>query len=244
VHVTEHAEFTCIESDAMPVVKVPSLSPDVSDAQGVSYSVGMKDLAEFNSDAMLAVERIIQDYENWILDQEQKIENLDTAFQNIAVGHIAECRVFLSNIKSGWSLLGSDPDVQQCLRDASAAMNQQRVAYGADTREVLYDSETKKFSVQGLSPHSIEKDQARWRPFQIAFILANLVRASAKEEIEDAAVDVIWMPDCEKTVQVAYLYVIRCTILMCVCKGCIRVAVHSPMRWSEERGTPQMCSAA
>ena len=52
------------------------------------------------------------------------------------------------------------------------------------------------------------------------------------------------MPDCEKTVQVAYLYVIRCTILMCVCKGCIRVAVHSPMRWSEERGTPQMCSAA
>ena len=194
VQVTEHAEFTCIESDAMPVVKVPSLSPDVSDAQGVSYSVGMKDLAEFNSDAMLAVERIIQDYETWILDQEQKIEILDSDFQNIAVGHITECRVFLSNIKSGWALLSNDPDIQQCLRDASAAMNQQRVAYGAETREVLYDSKTQKFSVQGLSPHSIEKDQARWRPFQIAFILANLVRASAKVEIEDAAVDVIWMP--------------------------------------------------
>ena len=194
VHVTEHAEFTCIESDSMPVVKVPSLSPDVSNAQGVSYSVGMKDLSEFNPDAKVAIERIIQDYENWILDQEQKIENLDSAFQNIAVGHITECRVFLSNIKSGWALLGNDPDIQQCLRDASAAMNQQRVAYGAETREVLYDSKTKKCSVQGLSPHSIEKDQARWRPFQIAFILANLVRASAKEEIKDTSVDVIWMP--------------------------------------------------
>ncbi|NBX59597.1 MAG: hypothetical protein EBT62_03915, partial [Opitutaceae bacterium] len=154
----------------------------------------MKDLAEFNSDAKLVVERIIQDYENWILDQEQKIKNLDSAFQNLAVGHIKECRVFLSNIKSGWALLSDDADVQQCLRDASSAMNQQRVAYGADTREVVYESKTKKYSVQGLSPHSIEKDQARWRPFQIAFILANLVRASAKEEIEDSAVDVIWMP--------------------------------------------------
>lgn len=194
VQVTEHEGFTRIESDSMPIVKVPSLSPDVSDSNGVPYSVGMKDLAEFNSDAKAAIERIILDYENWIMDEEQKIAILDSAFQKIAFEHIRECRVFLLNIKSGWSLLNEDPDIQQCLRDASAAMNQQRVAYGADTREIEYDPKTKKCSVQGQSPHSLENAQARWRPFQIVFILANLVRASAKSEIEDTSVDVIWMP--------------------------------------------------
>ena len=194
VRITEHEEFTRIESDSMPVIKVPSLSPDVSNADGISYSVGMKDLADFNSDAKVAIERIILDYESWILDQEQKIASLDSTFKNIAIGHMNECRVFLSNIKSGWALLDQDLDIRKCLCDASEAMNQQRVAYGAETREIIYDPKTKKCLVEGQSPHIAERDQARWRPFQIAFILANLVRASAQQDFEDTSVDVIWMP--------------------------------------------------
>lgn len=194
VRVFEDGDITCIESDAMPVVKVPSLSPDVRDKEKVSYSVGMEDLAEFNSDAKIAIERIIADYEAWILEQEQEIQSLDLMFQKTAGHHIEECRDFLSNIKSGWVLLGQDLDVRKCLCDASAAMNQQRVAYGAETREVIYDPKTKKYSVAGENPHTSERAQARWRPFQIAFVLANLVRVSTKQNLDDTTVDVIWMP--------------------------------------------------
>ena len=194
VRVTDCEDSVLVESDSLPIVKVPSLSPDVGDSNGVPYSVGMNDLADFNSDAKSAIIRIIADYENWILDEEKKIEGLDSAFVSVARKHIEECHVFLSNIKAGWQLLEGDLDIRQCLQDASAAMNQQRVAYGVETREVEYDPKTKKYTIQGQNPHVAEIKQARWRPFQIAFILANLVRASAKAEIEDSSVDVIWMP--------------------------------------------------
>ena len=194
VRVTDCEDSVLVESDSLPIVKVPSLSPDVGDSNGVPYSVGMNDLADFNSDAKSAIIRIIADYENWILDEEKKIESLDSAFVHVARKHIEECHVFLSNIKAGWALLEGDLDIRQCLQDASAAMNQQRVAYGVETREVEYDPKTKKYTIQGQNPHVAEIKQARWRPFQIAFILANLVRASAKAEIEDSSVDVIWMP--------------------------------------------------
>jgi hypothetical protein len=194
VRVTDCEGSVLVESDSLPIVKVPSLSPEVGDLNGVSYSVGMNDLADFNSDAKSSIIRIITDYENWISNEEQKIESLDSAFVSIAHKHIEECRVFLSNIKSGWELLEEDLDIRQCLQDASAAMNQQRVAYGVETREVEYDPKTKKYKIQGQNPHVAKIKQARWRPFQIAFILANLVRASARAEIEDSSVDVIWMP--------------------------------------------------
>jgi len=194
VRVTDCEGFVLVESDSLPMVEVPSLSPDVADSKGVLYSVGMNDLADFNSDAKSSIIRIITDYEKWILEEERKIESLDTAFTKIAHKHIEECQVFLSNVKAGWALLEADLDIQQCLRDASAAMNQQRVAYGAETREVEYDPKTQKCTIQGKNPHFAETAQARWRPFQIAFILANLVRASEKADIRDSSVDVIWMP--------------------------------------------------
>lgn len=194
VKVTESESFTRVESDPLPVAKVPSLSPDISDIEGVSYSVGMMDLADFNSDATNAIDRLFTDYEQWISDEELKILNLAEVFQRLATKHTAACRKFLADMKAGWKLLGEDLDIQQCLRDASRAMNQQRIAYGAETREIDYDQKTNQWSVSGQSPHTKSYVQARWRPFQIAFILANIVRASAKGVIDDTAVDVIWMP--------------------------------------------------
>jgi hypothetical protein len=194
VRVVKHGDYIRIDSDSLPVVKVPSLSPDVFDSAGITYSVGMNDLAEFNSQSKKDIERIIRDYEKWIANEATEVEKLEVIFHEVANTHISACQGFLANIKAGWKLLEENEDIRVCLRHASEAMNKQRIAYGADTRPIEYDSKSKTCRVEGQSPHAILSPQARWRPFQIAFILANLVRASSKSEIRDTTVDVIWMP--------------------------------------------------
>lgn len=194
VEVSNFATGIHVVTESLPVVKVPALSPDIADTEGNSYAVGMIDLAEFNESAKAAVERIIRDYERWITTEENRINGLETVFQKVAQSHIAACRSFLKEMKRGWQLINDDLDIQLCLRHASEAMNNQRIAYGADTREVEYDSKTKQISFLGSSPHEVTSQQARWRPFQIAFVLANIERASQVEVISDKSVDVIWMP--------------------------------------------------
>lgn len=194
VRVSSDGTLTRVESDSLPIVKVPMLSPDVVDSEGNPYAVGMIDLADFNDDAKKAISRIIKDYGQWIDDEERKVASLDAVFQSVASRHIQACRSFLSDIESGWSLVKADLDIQLCLRHASEAMNSQRIAYGAATREIEYDTKTKQLEVSGESPHTGGGPQSRWRPFQITFVLANLVRASKADEIADKSVDVIWMP--------------------------------------------------
>jgi hypothetical protein len=194
VEVSKNSSGIQVVTESLPVVKVPALSPDVTDSEGNSYAVGMIDLAEFNENAKVAIERIINDYEKWIATEETRISGLEIVFQNVARSHVAACRSFLKEMKLGWQIVNQDLDIQLCLRHASEAMNNQRIAYGADTREVKYDSKTKEISFLGTSPHDATAQQARWRPFQIAFVLANIERASQVEEISDKSVDVIWMP--------------------------------------------------
>jgi hypothetical protein len=183
-----------VETESLPVVNVPSLSPDVTDSSGKSYAVGMIDLAEFNDTAKESIERMIRDYELWINGENNKILDLEAVFQGVAVSHIGACREFLAEMKDGWQLVKDNLDIQLCLRHASEAMNNQRTAYASETREVEFDSVTKTVKIAGASPHQGLAPQARWRPFQIAFVLANIKRASQVGEIQDRAVDVIWMP--------------------------------------------------
>ena len=59
VQVSKLATGVYVVTESLPVVKVPALSPDVTDSEGTSYAVGMIDLADFNESAKVAVERII-----------------------------------------------------------------------------------------------------------------------------------------------------------------------------------------
>jgi len=181
-----------VASISMPIVKVNGLTPDIS-KDGLTYAVGMNDLGQMNSTAVDAVERLISDYELWISDRALEIPQLDHLLQSIGTQHIQECERFLSDVKAGWVLTQTNTDVAQCLRDASAAMSQQRVGSSAPLRQVEFLKD-ESLKVVGQSPHLLPVSQSYWRPFQIAFILASLQKTIDENHPNRDEVDVIWMP--------------------------------------------------
>ena len=181
-----------VSSVSMPIVKVNGLTPDIK-KDNILYAVGMDDLGQMNSTAISAVNRIISDYKSWINDRKLEIPALDSSLQAIGVGHLNECERFLSDIIAGWELAQSDPDVEQCLRDASTAMDRQRVGAGAATRAVEFAADG-TITVSGTNPHLSTWPQSQWRPFQIAFILASLQKMVDEDHVNRDEVDVIWMP--------------------------------------------------
>lgn len=192
--VTEINDAYHVSTDVLPIVTISPLSPDIRDKSGVSYAVGMKDLAEFNSDAVDGIEKLLNGYGEWIDERTSELTLLDDDLRAIGSAHLAKCRDFVESIRYGWNLCRNDVDVRQCLQHASSAMNQQRAAYGAPLREAREAKNELGYEFDEFQ--FIHQDQGFWRPFQIAFVLASLRKVVDLEFRDEAGreVDVIWMP--------------------------------------------------
>lgn len=189
----------CVRTESFPIVQQASVTPDIFDAAGASYAVGMDDLARMNADATSAIERLISDYRLWIAERERELATIDDP-RLAAAGraHLDGCLAFADDMAEGWALARSDERVQQCLSWASSAMNSQRIGSEAPLREVTVErgkSSTHSITVSGSNPHRHHSaGQSHWRPFQIAFILASLPPAIDANHPKRDHVDIIWMP--------------------------------------------------
>ena len=194
VKVVDHENGIEVITDVMPVAELDPLTPDIEDEMGDSYSVGMIDLSEFNPAAVAGIEKLFDGYRKWITDKESQVQGVSIEYQKIASEHVFACTQFLNDAEEGWKLCGSKPDIKKCLTNASLAMNQQREAYGSDLREIREEKNSLGYSVDPRLQSG--GAQARWRPFQIAFILASIKKIVDLEfrKTDGRGVDVIWMP--------------------------------------------------
>jgi hypothetical protein len=182
-----------INTESLPVAVVDSLTPDISN-DGQSYAIGMLDLSQGCVNIQGAISRLLLDYGDWIKRKYDEIPNLPVQFQGIAEAHLKSCEDFIKRIRAGWDLACQNLDVEQVLTDMSAAMNEQRIAYSAELREVTQANKSAPVRVEGKKAVSDRGAQSYWRPFQIAFILAS-ISSIVDPSVEDSSeVDVIWMP--------------------------------------------------
>lgn len=198
------AEAVTTESGAtvrtlsVPIVELKASTPDVTDAEGRSYAVGMRDLAAMNDTARHAVTRLIDGYRDWIAARAVDAERIgDPRLRAAADRHVTQCRAFLADVEEGWRLVQSNPDAQRCLQWTSQAMDAQRTASAAPTRatRLRREGRDRVQTVDGVSPHTVASGrQAAWRPFQIAFVLASLAPVVDPDHRRRDEVDVIWMP--------------------------------------------------
>lgn len=193
VSVSRTEQGYLVESNALPVVEVAAMTPDVADEEGVPYHIGMKDLAGFNSGAQAGVERILTDYGNWISGQRRHLSDIDPVHLESATANLDRCEEFLNEVHAGWRLVQQNDEVRLCLADASLAMHYQRISSTVQTRKTeLIDG---RVCVSGLSPHTSEPQTTpKWRPFQIAFVLASLPKMVDADHAARGNVDVVWMP--------------------------------------------------
>ena len=186
--VTTLDDLALVRTESLPVAAVSGTTPDVADAAG-SLAVDMDGLGRWDPDAVAAVERMITSYREWISDLAQSAAKLPAPARETAEAHVRDCKAFVADVAAGWALAASGP-VHECLRWTSAAMAQQRRSYAAATRAVSVTDGA--VTVAGGEPGSAGR--AQWRPFQVAFLLANLAPVVEPEHRRRGVVDVIWMP--------------------------------------------------
>ncbi|MCG3771100.1 MAG: hypothetical protein JW384_02280 [Nitrosomonadaceae bacterium] len=187
-----------IRSQAVPVVNLPLITPDVCGSDGTPYAIGMLDLAEMNENATLGVQRIIADYALWLDERLAEVETLKHEdLKATARENLRACTRFYENIQTGWRLVQDVPEVERCLSWTSHVMNQQRIASDAPLRRTTMEkSRTQRlYKVEGSNPHTSGSAlQSFWRPFQIAFVLASIAPAIDPDHVDRDQVDIIWMP--------------------------------------------------
>lgn len=191
VHHGEHG--VVVSSNALPVVEVPAMTPDVTDDDGAPYHIGMKDLADFAPAARQGVERLMADYGAWIMQQRSRLGGLDDDELQAAHANLDRCEEFLAEVRAGWQLVLNDGEVRRCLADASSAMHYQRISSTAPLRRT--ETNDGLIEVPGRSPHaSAPLSIPKWRPFQVAFVLASLPKIVDPAHAGRGNVDVVWMP--------------------------------------------------
>lgn len=219
-----------VSTDVMPAVTVQSPDPGIRRPNGDPYRLGMLDLATSQSEATESVEDLLNDYAAWIDSKEAVASDLTEAgHQLTAARHLQSAKQFLSDIRAGWSVVGSDPEISRIFQWVCLAMNAQRVASKAGIRRPQEPaSKSGGLRYVDESPHAFPDfnpdsdsfgfghldfaNQAVWRPFQLAFLLASISPLVNKDDPERERVDIIWMPTGGGKTE-AYLALAAFTIL-------------------------------
>lgn len=188
-----------INASVLPEYEVKPIKAGVSKAE-LSMVTYYKDKEKTFTDLSL----LCAEYEQWIIEEERKVPFIDEKYRDAAKTQIAECNRCLNRIKKGVQLLQTDVNVLKAFQLANKAMLMQQLHYRLPlTKYTGYDTETLSLKLEHdiLMPDLEDASTwpsgftfGKWRPFQIAFMLLNLVAMSDKNSPERDLVDLIWFP--------------------------------------------------
>lgn len=139
-------------------------------------------------------------YDRWIKSKWAELETdatLSPKLRNRGRAHLENCQQCLDRMKAGIRLLGSDLDVFEAFTEMNHAMVAQRAHYelaSVATKRRTWRKEGAEYVPERpyVAPEYPEK--TAWRPFQLAFVLMNLVSFADPHSSERDIADVIWFP--------------------------------------------------
>lgn len=191
-----------LTTSVVPVYELPQVSP----TQHVTLSMlELSDQGDWD-DAKDSLNQLTSQYETWISDLELAAANLDWKFQGAAYRNISKCKANLHRIKEGVQLLTQSDeasDLVKCFRWMNRAMIWQQQRSKTPRRSWVRDDN----GSYALTP--LEEDvhqhtdlaefhkgtyNGKWRPFQIAFVLMNLISIWDEHSKQREIVDLIWFP--------------------------------------------------
>ncbi|GAA2999344.1 helicase-related protein [Streptomyces lactacystinicus] len=141
----------------------------------------MLGLAEADdAEVIAALEGLATGYQQWIERKRDEAAALAGAsYETAAADQVRACEEALDRIRAGIALLRDKPDLMRAFRLANRAMATQRAR----------SAWVKEGRVGEPDPAS-----ARWRPFQIAFVLLCLAGVDDPEHPDRGVSDLLWFP--------------------------------------------------
>ncbi|HEY7347226.1 MAG TPA: DISARM system helicase DrmA [Ktedonobacterales bacterium] len=171
-------------------------SPSADDLPGLADLIlDMRTLAETaDADFASALMPLVTSYAAWIVGQKDRIADPSARlgeYRQTAQHALDACRVTLRRIQAGIDLLGTNAQAAAAFRFLNHAMWQQRV-------HTLVSEAARRGQPVDLTAVDVPANRT-WRPFQLAFILLNLLsltdlRHPERGAAPDAVADLLWFP--------------------------------------------------
>ncbi|MEK0264870.1 helicase-related protein [Bifidobacterium mongoliense] len=194
---------TQIQAEPMPSYEVPSLTPDIfMTGTRQRVVVSMRELALGSSEGNQQVEQVLSLYGGWIAERQVESEELAEKYQSAARRHLDLCREALTRMRKGWNMIvgNQSPISTQAFRLMNEAMLYQQLRSRLPLRKVVREKdgtlkvEGKHPDIMSLNTLELPPDSGKWRPFQIAFILAVLPELIERSSPQRSMVDLIFFP--------------------------------------------------
>lgn len=194
------ARIATIEAVAMPQVEVPSITPDIADADGTPLHIPMATLAGLvpGDDGISSLDRLLEAYESWIGTLRVEVDAVEEGLRETAASHVAACSEALERMRRGLGLVRRDPKVRRAFELANRAVLSQQLRSEPTPRRVTEVSERDgvRFEREAavIDERAVGAGRGLWRPFQIAFILASLGSTAEREDEDRDVVELIFFP--------------------------------------------------
>lgn len=196
-----------IANDFYPIYEVPSMDFEVDSKYNVSKNtLSMRFLSDLDSDVekdekVVLLRQFVEAYGTWISEQEFLRQSLEEEYIYQADKHIENCTFSLERMRRGIDYLENNDVAWNAFQLANRAMYMQRVhimkqgAMSERYTAIYADNEELEEWFDELN-YKDEPDNCFWRPFQLAFILLNIVSISNDDiqNVERDLVDLIWFP--------------------------------------------------
>lgn len=243
---SEKAEMVIAE--VFPVCEVPTITPEVTDANGNPLNLSMKALAGLDAtdDGMSQVENLVLLYEKWIDEKRNRAAELPEHFHEAADRHLAACEVAAERMRDGLEFLKNNRDAALAFKLANHAVLLQQLRGGREPRTATINASQRiEFSepYQPVDSSQPAAGRGMWRAFQIAFLLMNLRSAALGHDADRETVELIWFPTGGGKTE-AYLGLAAYSLFMRRLNDKNDVGVHVLMRYTLRLLTSQQFQRA
>ena len=194
-----------IWTDFFPIKEIPSMSFSLPKNEIISdEELSMKYLSDLDktdkNTKLQSMQKLVDLYSSWIKDLQTVADSLDKKYRYAARKNIAECTRAAKRMYRGIDKMRENENAFNAFQLANRAMFMQRVhiqKQGEMSRENAdrypEDEEISDW-LCNLDYYAESDNNCKWRPFQIAFLLMDIVSIVDDENTERNLVDLIWFP--------------------------------------------------
>ena len=182
-----------IMTDYMPIYEVAKTEfnmEEISDIEDKVLSMlNLSTLSDLNKETIIYILNLFVDrYKQWIEKKEDKVSDktFDVIYKDIAKENLEDCKLSYLRMKEGIELLDKNKDIFKAFQLANTAMLIQRIQskHPKDLEEFNSIDMYKRYKV----------DEAKWRGFQLAFLLMTIPSLVDDKNKYRDIVDLIWIP--------------------------------------------------
>jgi hypothetical protein len=180
---------TEVRTVILPLHELPRIDPRESDDPGLDMRRlgGSGPDGVPGPDLVTLLDPVAGGYQEWVEGLERRIPELDPRLHDQARAHVDACRLVLRRMREGIGLLGRADATGRMARESFCFANRAMALQRAHSAVTLRRR-------RGLDPGSPDDVRARWRPFQLAFVLMNLPPLVDRDHPDRRTADLLWFP--------------------------------------------------